>query len=57
MKQSQTAGLMNMNERERVTIAIDKQLHRQLYEAKPYGNTMQEFTETLLMEALNDHDR
>ena len=57
MKQSQTAGLMNMNERERVTIAIDKQLHRQLYEAKPYGNTMQEFTEALLMEALNDHDR
>ena len=48
---------MTMNDYERVTIAIDKQLHRQLYEAKPYGHTLQEFTESLLMEALDDHHR
>jgi len=46
-----------MNDYERVTIAIDKQLHRKLYEAKPYGHTLQEFTESLLTEALDDHDR
>jgi hypothetical protein len=47
---------MTMNDYERVTIAIDKELHRELTEAKPYGQTLQEFTERLLLEALT-HDR
>jgi len=45
-----------MKEYERVTIAIDKDLHRELYEAKPYGQTLQEFTERMLLEALT-HER
>jgi len=45
-----------MTEYERVTIAIDKELHRELYESKPYGQTLQEFTEKLLLEGLT-HDR
>jgi len=45
-----------MTEYERVTISIDKDLHRELYEAKPYGQTLQEFTERLLLEGLT-HDR
>ena len=45
-----------MTEYERVTIAIDKDLHRELYESKPYGQTLQEYTERLLLEALT-HDR
>ena len=43
-----------MTEYERVTIAIDKDLHRELYDAKPYGQTLQEFTERLLLEGLTN---
>jgi len=45
-----------MAEYQRVTISIDKELHRELYEAKPYGQTLQEFTERLLLEGLT-HER
>lgn len=44
-----------MPESEKITIAIDKELHRELYEEKPYGQTLQEFTEKLILEALT-HD-
>jgi hypothetical protein len=43
-----------MTEYERVTISIDKELHRELYESKPYGQTLQEFTERLLLEGLTN---
>jgi len=45
-----------MSEIDRITIAIDKDLHRELYESKPYGQTLQEYTERLLLEALT-HER
>jgi hypothetical protein len=48
---------MTMNDYDRVTIGIDKDLHRDLTEAKPYGETLKQFTERLLMEALDDVDR